>query len=71
MAEVFQPPDCKHLEGETCKKKEKWKKKSETHKSLLMAEPVEAGVLKVLNIDGGHLVHRGVSLLPQAEKRKR
>ena len=20
MAEVFQPPDCKHLEGETCKK---------------------------------------------------
>lgn len=33
-----------------------------------MAEPVEAGVLKVLNIDGGHLVHCGVPLLPQAWK---
>jgi len=33
-----------------------------------MAEPVEAGVLKILNIDGGHLVHRRVPLLPQAWK---
>ena len=46
-------------------------RKSWTHKSLLMAEPVEAGVLKILNIDGGHLVHRRVPLLPQAEKRER
>jgi len=38
------------------------------HKSLLMAEPVEAGVLEILNVDGGHLVHRRVPLLPQAWK---
>ena len=34
-----------------------------------MAQPVEAGVLKVFDVDGGHLVHRRVALLPQAEEK--
>ena len=33
-----------------------------------MAEPVEAGVLEVFNIDRSHLVDRRVALLPQAEQ---
>ena len=31
-----------------------------------MSQPVEAGVLKVFDVDGGYLVHRRVALLPQA-----
>ena len=34
-----------------------------------MAQPVEAGVLKVFDVDGGHLVYRRVALLPQAEEK--
>ena len=40
----------------------------ETHKALLMAKPVEAGVFKVFNVDRCHLVNRCVPLLPQAER---
>jgi len=36
------------------------------HKALLMAKPVEAGVLEVFNVDRCHLVNRRVPLLPQA-----
>ena len=42
-----------------------------THEALLMAKPVEAGVLEVLDVDGRHLVNRCVPLLPQAEEEMR
>ena len=43
-------------------------RKVETHEALLMAKPVESGVLEVFDVDRRYLVNRRVPLLPQARE---
>ena len=67
VAKVFQSTDGQHLERMLIKVNDQGGKVW-PYQALLMAKPVEAGVLEVFDIDRRHLVHCRVPLLPQAEQ---